>query len=108
MRDGEGAARGSAVSVRFRGDEGSVRMSLTVALLAGGLATRLRPITEDIPKSLVDIGGQPFAGHQFELLRRHGLTDIVILAGYLGEKIQDTVGDGSRWGVRVRYVFDGP
>ena len=83
-------------------------MSLPVAILAGGLATRLRPITERIPKSLVDVAGQPFAVHQIELLRRHGLTDIAFLVGHLGEMIRDTLGDGTRWGVRLRYVFDGP
>lgn len=83
-------------------------MSLTVAILAGGLATRLRPITERIPKSLVDVGGRPFAAHQIELLRRCGLTEIVFLVDYLGEMIQEALGDGARWGVRLRYVFDGP
>lgn len=83
-------------------------MSLPVAILAGGLATRLRPITETIPKSLVDVAGRPFAEHQIELLRSHGLTDLVFLVGHLGEMVCETIGDGSRFGVRVRYVFDGP
>lgn len=83
-------------------------MSLPVAILAGGLATRLRPITERVPKSLVDVAGQPFAAHQVELLRRHSLTDIVFLVGHLGETVRETLGDGARWGVRLRYVFDGP
>ncbi len=82
-------------------------MSLPVAILAGGLATRLRPITERIPKSLVEVAGQPFAVHQIELLRRHGLTDITFLVGHLGEMVADALGDGARWGVRLRYVFDG-
>jgi len=83
-------------------------MSLPVAILAGGLATRLHPVTERIPKSLIDVGGQPFAIHQIELLRRHGITDITFLLGHLGEMIVDSLGDGSRWDVRLRYVFDGP
>lgn len=83
-------------------------MSLPVAILAGGLATRLRPITETIPKALVEVAGRPFAEHQIDLLRRHGLADIVFLAGHLGQMLQDTLGDGERWGVRLRYVFDGP
>ena len=83
-------------------------MSLPVAILAGGLAKRLRPITERMPKSLVEVAGQPFAVHQIELLRRHGLTDIVFLVGHLGEMIRDAFGDGSRYGVHVRYAFDGP
>lgn len=83
-------------------------MSLPVAILAGGLATRLQPISERIPKSLIDVAGEPFAVHQIELLRRHGLVDITFLVGHLGEMIRDTLGDGTRWGARLRYVFDGP
>ena len=83
-------------------------MSLPVAVLAGGLATRLRPITETIPKSLVEVAGRPFAEHQIALLERHGLRDIVFLIGHLGEMVRDVLGDGSRLGVRLRYVFDGP
>ena len=83
-------------------------MSLPVAVLAGGLATRLGPVTSTIPKSLVDVAGRPFAEHQIELLARHGLTDIVFLVGHLGDMVRDALGDGSRLGVRLRYVFDGP
>lgn len=83
-------------------------MSLPVAILAGGLATRLWPMTQTIPKSLLDVGGRPFAEHQLDLLRRHGITDVVFLVGYLGEMLRDALGDGSRWGITVRYVFDGP
>jgi len=83
-------------------------MSLPVAILAGGLATRLGTITSRMPKSLVDVGGRPFAAHQIDLLRSHGLTDIVFLVGHMGEMVRDVLGDGSRLGVRLRYVFDGP
>ena len=83
-------------------------MSLPVAVLAGGLATRLGPVTSTIPKSLVDVAGRPFAEHQIALLVRHGLTDIVFLVGHLGDMVCDALGDGSRLGVRLRYVFDGP
>ena len=83
-------------------------MNLTVAILAGGLATRLRPLTERIPKSLVEIAGKPFAVHQVELLQRHGFSRIVFCVGHLGEQVQAALGDGSRWGVKVTYVFDGP
>lgn len=83
-------------------------MSLPVAILAGGLATRLRPLTERIPKSLLEVGGQPFAVQQIELLRRHGLTRLVFCVGYLGEMLQSALGDGRRWGVSLDYVFDGP
>ncbi|MEI6159002.1 MAG: sugar phosphate nucleotidyltransferase [Roseococcus sp.] len=83
-------------------------MTLPAAILAGGLATRLRPLTETIPKSLVEVAGEPFAFHQLRLLARHGFTEAVFLTGYLGERIEQAVGDGSRFGLRVRYVPDGP
>lgn len=83
-------------------------MSLPIAILAGGLATRLRPLTEHIPKSLIQVAGKPFAVHQIELLRQHNITQIVFCVGYLGEQIQAALGDGSRWGVHLAYVFDGP
>jgi NDP-sugar pyrophosphorylase family protein len=83
-------------------------VSLQVVILAGGLATRLQPMTERIPKALMDVAGQPFAVHQIELLRRYGLTDIAFLVGHLGEMVRDTLGDGMQWGARLRYIFDGP
>lgn len=83
-------------------------MSLPVAILAGGLATRLRPLTEKIPKSLVEVAGKPFIVHQMDLLQRNALTHIVLCLGYLGEQVQAEIGDGSRWGMQVDYVFDGP
>jgi len=82
-------------------------MSLPVAILAGGLATRLRPLTERVPKVLLDIAGEPFAVRQIELLREHGLNEIVFCLGYLGEQVQARLGDGSRWGMKLSYVFDG-
>jgi NDP-sugar pyrophosphorylase family protein len=79
-----------------------------VAILAGGLATRLRPLTETVPKSLIEINGEPFIAHQLRLLRSAGLRHVVLCTGYLGEMIQDYVGDGARFGLRVEYSFDGP
>ena len=81
---------------------------LPVAILAGGLATRLRPLTENIPKALVEIAGEPFLGHQLRLLRRSGLDRVVLCAGYRGEQIRDYAGDGRDFGLRVDYCFDGP
>lgn len=78
------------------------------AILAGGLATRLRPITETIPKSLVAVAGRPFIEHQLEQLQREGIRRVVLCVGYLGEMVRDVVGDGSRFGLRVDYSFDGP
>jgi NDP-sugar pyrophosphorylase family protein len=80
---------------------------LPVALLAGGLATRLRPITEKIPKLLVEVAGEPFFSHQIRLLKQNGLTRIVLCVGYLGEQIVAQYGDGSKWGVEIQYSFDG-
>jgi NDP-sugar pyrophosphorylase family protein len=79
-----------------------------VALLAGGLATRLRPITEKIPKSLVEVAGEPFIAHQLRLLVRQGVREVVICAGYLGNQIEEFVLDGARFGCSVRYSWDGP
>ncbi len=78
-----------------------------VVILAGGLAVRIRPITEEIPKSLVEVGGEPFIAHQLRLLHSRGIQRIVISAWYLGEMIREFIGDGSRFGVQVQYVFDG-
>jgi NDP-sugar pyrophosphorylase family protein len=79
-----------------------------VALLAGGLATRLRPITEKIPKALVSVAGEPFLAHQLRLLHAQGLRRVVLCAGYLGEMIEQEFGDGSAFGMQVSYSFDGP
>ena len=83
-------------------------MSLPVAILAGGLATRLRPVTETIPKSLVDVAGRPFAAHQLDWLRRQGIDRVVFSVAYRGEMIREALGDGRRWGLAIEYVFDGP
>ncbi len=83
-------------------------MSLPVAILAGGMATRLRPLTERIPKSLVEVAGKPFAVYQLELLRWHGLTQVVFCVGHLGEQVQAALGDGLRWDMNLQYIFDGP
>jgi NDP-sugar pyrophosphorylase family protein len=82
--------------------------SLPVAILAGGLATRLRPITERIPKLLVEVAGESFFSHQIRLLKSAGLTRIVLCIGYLGEKIVEVYGDGSKWGMTIEYAYDGP
>ncbi len=79
-----------------------------VVILAGGLATRLRPMTETIPKSLVDVNGEPFIAHQLRLLEQNGIRDIVMCVGYLGEQIIKVIGDGKEYGVNIAYSFDGP
>lgn len=81
---------------------------LPVAILAGGLATRLRPITETIPKSLIQVAGKPFICHQLDYLRAQGIHSVVLCIGYLGEMIQEVVGDGSTWDMHIRYSPDAP
>ena len=80
---------------------------IPVAILAGGLATRLRPITEKIPKSLVPVAGQPFLAHQLELLHVRGIRRAVLCIGYLGEMIQRDFGNEA-FGVKLDYSFDSP
>jgi NDP-sugar pyrophosphorylase family protein len=90
--------------------EREVRMRLAdvpVAILAGGLATRLRPITEKLPKALIEVAGRPFVEHQLELLRTNGVRKVVLCVGFLGEQIEERVGNGSTIGMEVRYSYDG-
>lgn len=79
-----------------------------VAILAGGLATRLRPTTEKIPKAMIKVAGKPFILRQLDHLRDQGITRVVLCVGYLGGKIQDVVGDGLDLGLHVSYSEDGP
>ena len=81
---------------------------LPIAILAGGLAARLRPITETIPKALVEIAGEPFLAHQLRLLQSAGYREVVLCVGYLGEMVRDYAGDGRAFGLHVDYAFDGP
>jgi NDP-sugar pyrophosphorylase family protein len=81
---------------------------LPIAILAGGLATRLRPITETIPKALIEIAGEPFIAHQLRLLSGAGIERAVLCAGYRGGQIRDYAGDGSAFGLKLDYSFDGP
>jgi MurNAc alpha-1-phosphate uridylyltransferase len=78
-----------------------------VVILAGGLATRMRPLTETIPKSLIPVAGRPFADHQLRWLAAEGVSDVVFAIGYRGEQLAEFVRDGSRWGLRVRYSEEG-
>jgi NDP-sugar pyrophosphorylase family protein len=81
---------------------------LPVAILAGGLATRLRPITETIPKSLVPVAGRPFLAHQLALLQAQGIRRAVLCVGHLGEMIEREFGDGAAHGIELKYSHDGP
>ena len=79
-----------------------------VAILAGGLATRLRPLTERVPKVLLPVAGKPFLAHQLALLQPQGIARVVLCVGYLGEMIEREFGDGRDWGLKLEYSFDGP
>ena len=79
-----------------------------VAILAGGLATRLRPATDKIPKALLNVAGEPFLVHQLRLLHSEGFRKIVLCVGYLGELIEATIGDGKQLGLQIHYSSDGP
>jgi N-acetyl-alpha-D-muramate 1-phosphate uridylyltransferase len=79
-----------------------------VAILAGGLAKRLRPATVKTPKALLRVAGEPFLIHQLRLLHSQGLRKIVLCVGYLGEMIKAELGDGSSLGLQISYSFDGP
>lgn len=78
-----------------------------LAILAGGMATRLRPLTETMPKSMVEVASEPFIAHQLRLAAAQGVTDIVLCLGHLGRQIEEFAGDGARFGCRVRYSYDG-
>jgi MurNAc alpha-1-phosphate uridylyltransferase len=78
-----------------------------LVLLAGGKATRLRPVTETIPKSMLEVAGKPFIAHQLELVQKNAIEKVLICASFLGEQIENYVGDGSNFGLSVEYSFDG-
>jgi NDP-sugar pyrophosphorylase family protein len=79
-----------------------------VAILAGGLATRLRPLTEKIPKALVTVAGRPFLEHQLRLLSRAGIRKVVLCVSYRGEMIEEKFGNGRNFGMELSYSYDGP
>lgn len=82
------------------------KRGLQVAILAGGLGTRLRPLTETIPKPLVAVCGKPFLQHQLELVRENGMSRVLLLVSYLGEKIEQRFGDGASLGLEVTYSYE--
>ena len=82
--------------------------SVPVAILAGGRASRLRPLTDELPKALLEVAGRPFIDHQLALLRRRGLRWAVLCLGHLGAQVEAHVGDGGRAGMSVSYSHDGP
>lgn len=82
-------------------------MTLPVAILAGGLATRLGPATRTVPKALLDVAGKPFIVHQLALLRAAGIRRVVLCVAHLADQIEAVLGDGSAYGVEIAYSHDG-
>ncbi len=80
---------------------------LPVVILAGGLATRMKPITEKIPKSLIEVNGKPFILHQLDYLKSQGIQNIVLCIGHLGHMIESLIGDGKALGLNIQYSLDG-
>ena len=76
---------------------------MQAVILAGGLGTRLLPLTEMIPKPMVPVAGVPYLEHQLRLLADQDIRDVLLLTGYLGEQIETYFGDGSRMGLRIDY-----
>lgn len=75
-------------------------------ILAGGQATRMRPYTDDAPKAMVPVAGAPIVGYQLAWIAEHGVKSVVISGGYKHEMISDYAGDGSRFGVEIRYAIE--
>ena len=79
---------------------------MQVAILAGGLATRLGDLTRDRPKSMIEIEGKPFLEYKLDLLRKGGVKNIALCLGHMGEQIESYFGDGRRYGVNIKYSFE--
>jgi len=80
----------------------------TAFILAGGRGLRLRPLTEKLPKPLLRVQGKPMLEHVIDLMKKYGITELIISIGYLGDKIKEYFGDGSKFGVTIRYVEEDP
>jgi len=81
---------------------------MRAVVLAAGLGTRLRPLTDDRPKALVDVGGQPLIAYNLRLLRGFGITNVIVNLHYRGDALRAALGDGSRLGVRIEWSPEDP
>lgn len=79
---------------------------MQIVILAGGEGTRLRPLTHTVPKPMVKVHGKPFLEYQLGLVKSFGLTNMLILASYLGRQIEDYFGDGSQFGMSIEYSYE--
>ncbi len=77
---------------------------MKAVILAGGEGTRMRPLTNDIPKPMLPLKGKPILEHVLERLKKHGIRDIIITTGYMGEKIREHFKDGSSFGLKISYI----
>lgn len=77
-------------------------------ILAAGMGNRLRPLTDRVPKSLIEVGGQPLIAYPLALVRAAGISDVVINLHHLGGQIREALGDGTRYGVSIRYSEEDP
>ncbi|MCR4336111.1 MAG: nucleotidyltransferase family protein [archaeon] len=75
-------------------------------VLAGGKGERLRPLTLETPKPLVKVKGKPILEYSIELLKKHGVTEVILSVGYMHEKIIDYFGDGQKFGVSIVYAIE--
>lgn len=81
-------------------------LDVQIAVLAGGLGTKLRPMTEEMPKCMIPIRNKPFLQYQIELFKQNNIKDIVLCIGYKSEKVMDRFGDGSEFDVNIRYSVE--
>ena len=79
---------------------------MKIIVVAGGLATRLKPIAEKIPKCLIDINGTPLVERQLMYFKRNGFKDFIFCVAHLAEKVEEYFGDGSKCGINIEYVKD--
>ena len=77
-----------------------------LVILAGGKGTRLKDRLGDLPKPMIPIAEKPLLEHQVELARAHGFTDVLLFVHYRADLIQEHLGDGTRWGLRIRYIIE--
>ena len=82
------------------------RKEMQAVILAGGLGTRLRPITEKIPKPMVSINGKPFLEYKLDQLRDQNIKNVILCVSYLGEQIENYFRDGKNFGVNLRYSYE--
>jgi len=81
-------------------------MDMQVAILTGGLGTRLGDLTKDRPKSMIEVNGKPFLEYQLDLLKKCGIKNIVMCLGYAAEQIERHFGNGKKYGINITYSFE--